>query len=62
MKAIITSEHLEKLEIVDRLRLLKGILNTNIPQDVEALAARLSCDVGLLTEVLEALGIEIVEE
>jgi len=61
MKAKITQEHLEKLEIVNKLRSLNGQIDTTKYWDIEVLAYRLVCRVDLLIEVLESMGCEILE-
>lgn len=62
MKVKIDFEHLEKLEIVDKLRRMRGQLDCTKPYDIDQLAARLTCSPALLVEVLESMGISIEGE
>ncbi len=61
MKVLLKQQHLNKLEIVDQLRRMRNQLNTSIPQDLDTLAARLTCDKNDLLDVLESMNVDIIE-
>lgn len=61
MKAIITNQ-LKKLRIVEQLTAMYLTLDVSKPIDIDWLSARLTCDKNDLIDVLEAMGIEILED
>jgi len=62
-KVKITEEILETLNILDCLRIMKGVLNCNIYHDIEVLGMRCNTkNYELLADVLTKLGAEIIED
>ncbi len=61
MKAIITNQ-LKKLRIVEQLTNMYLTLDVSKPIDVDWLSSRLTCDKNDLIDVLESMGVDIMEE